>query len=101
MTEEEFMERKESTVRSLLLQLAGKGFTVDQVNEVLYTRASIERAEGLEGDENPMSPFERRRLEKRIRELEKKVSSYEDQFYFLSDAMERVKKMMNQGEKSG
>lgn len=29
MTEEEFMERKESTVRSLLLQLAGKGFTVD------------------------------------------------------------------------
>ena len=35
MTEEEFMERKEPTVRSLLLQLAGKGFTVDQVNEVL------------------------------------------------------------------
>ena len=48
-----------------------------------------------------MSPFERRRLEKRIRELEKKVSGYEDQFYFLSDAMERVKKMMNRGEKSG
>ena len=41
---------------------------------VWYTRASVERAEGLEGDESPMSPFERRRLEKRIRELEKKVS---------------------------
>ena len=68
---------------------------------VWYTRASVERAEGLEGDESPMSPFERRRLEKRIRELEKKVSGYEDQFYFLSDAMERVKKMMNGGEKSG
>lgn len=67
---------------------------------VWYTRASVERAEGLEGDESPMSPFERRRLEKRIRELEKKVSGYEDQFYFLSDAMERVKKMMG-GEKSG
>ena len=39
MTEEEFMERKESTVRSLLLQLAGKGFTVDQVNEVLRAAA--------------------------------------------------------------
>jgi hypothetical protein len=62
---------------------------------VWYTRASVERAEGLEGDESPMSPFERRRLEKRIRELEKKVSGYEDQFYFLSDAMERAKKMMN------
>lgn len=41
MTEEEFMERKESTVRSLLLQLAGKGFTVDQVNEVLRAAASL------------------------------------------------------------
>ena len=25
---------------------------------VWYTRASVERAEGLEGDESPMSPFE-------------------------------------------
>lgn len=41
MIEEEFMKRKESTVRSLLLQLAGKGFTVDQVNEVLRTAASL------------------------------------------------------------
>ena len=41
MTEEEFMERKESTVRSLLLQLAGKGFTVDQVNGVLRAAASL------------------------------------------------------------
>lgn len=41
MTEEEFMKRKESTVRSLLLQLAGKGFTVDQVNEVLRAAASL------------------------------------------------------------
>lgn len=41
MTEEEFMKRKESTVRSLLLQLAGKGFTVDQANEVLRTAASL------------------------------------------------------------
>lgn len=40
-TDEEFMERKESTVRSLLLQLAGKGFTVDQVNEVLRAAASL------------------------------------------------------------
>lgn len=41
MTEEEFMKRKESTVRSLLLQLAGKGFTVDQVSEVLRAAASL------------------------------------------------------------
>lgn len=41
ITEEEFMERKESTVRSLLLQLAGKGFTVDQVSEVLRAAASL------------------------------------------------------------
>lgn len=60
---------------------------------VWYTKASVERAEGLEEDEDPMSPFERRRLEKRIRELEKKVSGYEDSFYFLSDAIERAKKM--------
>lgn len=60
---------------------------------VWYTKASVERAEGLEDEEDPMSPFERRRLEKRIHELEKKVSSYEDSFYFLSDAIERAKKM--------
>ena len=41
MTEEEFMERKESTVRRLLLQLAGKGYTVDQVSEVLRGAASL------------------------------------------------------------
>ena len=35
------MTEKESTVRSLLLQLAGKGFTVDQVNEVLRAAASL------------------------------------------------------------
>ncbi len=41
MTDEEFMKRKESTVRSLLLQLAGKGFTVDQVNEVLRAAGNL------------------------------------------------------------
>lgn len=38
-----------------------------------------------------MSPFERRKLETRIRELEKQLASYEDQFYFLADALERAR----------
>lgn len=61
---------------------------------VWYTRRSVELAMGLEGDDNPMSAFERRKLEERIRELEKKVRDYESQFYFLSDALERAKKVM-------
>ncbi len=61
---------------------------------VWYTAASVLRAEGLEGDDSPMSAFERRALEKRIKELEKKISDYESQFYFLEDAIGRARKMM-------
>ena len=54
---------------------------------VCYTAASVAECEGWDGNQNPMSPFERRKLETRIRELEKQLESYEDQFYFLVDAL--------------
>jgi len=61
---------------------------------VWYTAKSVEMCEGLEGDDDPMSAFERRKLEARIRELEKKISDYESQFYFIEDALERAKKLI-------
>ncbi len=41
MTFDEFQEQKESTVRSLLLMLADKGFTVDQTKAVLGTAINL------------------------------------------------------------
>ncbi len=61
---------------------------------IWYTAKSVEACEGLEGDESPMSAFERRKLEARIRELEKKISDYESQFYFIEDALSRAKKLI-------
>ena len=61
---------------------------------VWYTAKSVEACEGLEGDDDPMSAFERRKLEARIRELEKRLSDYESQFYFIEDALERAKKLI-------
>lgn len=65
-----------------------------------YTAASVSRCEGMEMDENPMSPFERRRLEARIRELEKQLAVYEDQFYFIQEAMQRSQKAIEHGKEA-
>ncbi len=66
---------------------------------VCYTAASVAECEGWDGNQNPMSPFERRKLETRIRELEKQLASYEDQFYFLADALERARTSIERREK--
>lgn len=66
---------------------------------VCYTGASVAEREGCAGNQNPMSPFERRKLEMRIRELEKQLESYEDQFYFLADALERARTSIERREK--
>ena len=66
---------------------------------VCYTAASVAECEGWDGNQNPMSPFERRKLETRIRELEKQLESYEDQFYFLADALERARTNIARREK--
>lgn len=66
---------------------------------VCYTAASVAECEGWDGNQNPMSPFERRKLETRIRELEKQLESYEDQFCLLVDAMDRVKTNIARREK--
>lgn len=66
---------------------------------VCYTAASVAECEGWDGNQDPMSPFERRKLETRICELEKHLESYEDQFYFLADALERAKTNIARREK--
>ena len=66
---------------------------------VCYTAASVAECEGWDGNQNPMSPFERRKLETRIRELEKQLASYEDQFYFLADALDRARTSIERREK--
>ncbi len=70
---------------------------------VYYTSASVNRCNGMEGDENPMSALERRRLEDRIRKLERRLEQYEAQFYFLREAMDRAVKTVEQpaGERNG
>ena len=65
---------------------------------VYYTAASVARCNGLEEEENPMSPFERRRLESKIRELERRLEQYETQFYFLQEAISRAMNMIKKGE---
>ncbi len=59
---------------------------------VCYTAASVAEREGWDGNQNPMSPFERRKLEKQL-------ESYEDQFYFLADALERARTSIERREK--
>lgn len=66
---------------------------------VCYTAASVAECEGWDGNQDPMSPFERRKLETRICEFEKHLESYEDQFYFLADALERAKTNIARREK--
>ena len=68
---------------------------------VYYTAASVARCNGMEADEDPMSPFERRQLESRIRELERRVEQYEAQFYILQEAIARAMKMLHGRQNRG
>lgn len=53
---------------------------IPEISSPRYSMEEIIRIENLGKEANPLSPLERRRLEKHIEELEKELSLYKEKF---------------------
>lgn len=53
---------------------------IQEVSSPRYSMEEILRIENLGKEANPLSPLERRRLEKKIEDLEKELDFYKDKF---------------------
>lgn len=53
---------------------------IPEVSSPRYSMEEILKIENLGKEANPLSPLERRRLEKKVEDLEKELSIYKDRF---------------------
>lgn len=73
----------ESTRAIIDMEQEGIITRIPEVSSPRYSVEEILRIENLGKEANPLSPLERRRLEKRIDELEKELSLYKEKFTSL------------------
>ncbi|MVX63859.1 transcription factor [Clostridium chromiireducens] len=53
---------------------------IPEISSPRYSMEEILKIENLGGEANPLSPLERRRLERRIEQLENELNSYREKF---------------------
>lgn len=73
----------ESTRAIIDMEQEGIITRIPEVSSPRYSMEEILRIENLGKEANPLSPLERRRLEKRIEELEKELNLYKEKFTSL------------------